>query len=358
MKRVAFVVNGEFASAMGQRARAFAQRLPDRFDIRTMYRTGGKLSAIGRLVGEMRAFRPHTIYVFDMSLSGVLAATVVHLVRRTPVLIDTGDAIYELAKAIGRGRAGRFATLALEWHSLKLARRMVVRGRGHVDLLAARGIPSDWLPDGVETDLFTPDGDGQLPGIPGRDRPLVVGVLGSTIWNPRTRSCYGLELLEMLRLLPGLPVRGLIVGGGSGLVRLRELAEEWGIADRVDTVGPKPYLELPQWIRRMDIALSTQTDDIPGSVRTTGKLPLYLSCGRYIMASRVGEAARILPAEMLVDFHGVSDPDYAGRLAARVRSIVERPQSLSRGADSRSLAETWFDYSRLARTLAGILDAH
>jgi hypothetical protein len=67
----------------------------------------------------------------------------------------------------------------------------------------------------------------------------------------------------------------------------------------------------------MDICLSTQTNDVVGWVRTTGKLPLYLAAGRYVLASRVGEAARVLPEEMLVD--GMDPSQW---VAAALRTVV------------------------------------
>jgi glycosyltransferase involved in cell wall biosynthesis len=82
---------------------------------------------------------------------------------------------------------------------------------------------------------------------------------------------------------------------------LKARCQELGIEGLVEFAGRVPYAELPGWLHRMDICLSMQTNDVVGWVRTTGKLPLYLAAGRFVLASRVGEAARVLPEEMLVD---------------------------------------------------------
>ena len=84
--------------------------------------------------------------------------------------------------------------------------------------------------------------------------------------------------------------------------------------------GRRPLTELPALLAACDICLSTQTNDVPGNVRTTGKLPLYLACGRYILASNVGEAARVLPPEMLVPYDEQTPP--AAKPAAPVAPVL------------------------------------
>ena len=105
-----------------------------------------------------------------------------------------------------------------------------------------------------------------------------------------------------------------------------------GVEDRIVFAGRRPLAELPEILSACDVCLSTQTNDIPGNVRTTGKLPLYLACGRYVLASRVGEAARVLPGEMLVPYEGTVDKEYPSRLAERVRALAAAPSRLSLGA--------------------------
>jgi hypothetical protein len=91
--------------------------------------------------------------------------------------------------------------------------------------------------------------------------------------------------------------------------------------------GRIPYDDVPLYLRMMDIALSTQTNNLPGQVRTTGKLPEYMAAERFILASRVGEAALLLPEVMLVDYEGELDSAYPSRLAQRIR-LLHRHRSL------------------------------
>jgi glycosyltransferase involved in cell wall biosynthesis len=147
----------------------------------------------------------------------------------------------------------------------------------------------------------------------------------------------------------------VFVGDGSGIAHLKAACLEKGIESRILFLGRQPYERLPALLKVMDVCLSTQTNDVPGRVRTTGKLPLYLAAGRYVLASRVGEAARILPEEMLVDYVGVVDRDYPRRLAQRIEWLLDHPEDLGLASGNRRLAAEHFDYGILVRRLEALL---
>ena len=176
------------------------------------------------------------------------------------------------------------------------------------------------------------------------------------MWSPRLGICYGLGgSVEVVNRLRDLPVKGVMIGGGSGIAHLRERAEGYGIADRIVFLDYVPYTDLPRYLSIVDVCLSTQTNDAVGQVRTTGKLPLYLAAGRYILASRVGEAALVLDDEMLVPYEGVVDREYPTRIAERVRAIVADPSVLRRGERNVEVARERFDYDVLAERLRRVL---
>jgi glycosyltransferase involved in cell wall biosynthesis len=354
---VAFIINGGPDSAMAERARAFATRLADRFDGRVIFRTGGKLTAAARMFRQLIALRPDACYVLDVAASGVAAAGLYKHVSGTPFVLDTGDAVVELARALGRGRVATAATSGLEAYALRFAGAVVVRGRYHQQLLARRGVCAEFIPDGVDVDAFTPPDD-----APANDptRPLTIGVLGNSIWVPARQTCYGWELVELIRLLRGQllrPVRGVLIGGGNGVEILRRRCAQYGLSEFVEFTGHVPHAELPARLRMIDICLSTQTNDVIGQVRTTGKLPLYLAAGRFVLASNVGEAARVLPPEMLVDFEGESDPAYPAKLAARVTELLATRAHFGHQPACVKLASEHFDYHLLTPRVSAILSA-
>ena len=378
MTRVAFIINGSPQSAMGYRARALAKPLRDRFDIQLAYRGGNRVAALLRFVKFLAGSRPHLTYVFDMSYSGVLAAWFHRLLFRNRLVIETGDAIYELMRSTGnRGRLGLSLTRLLENFSLRTADGIVVRSRNHQQLLEQRGIPADVVQDGVDTAEFRRQDVVELRRQHGLEGALVIGLVGSSIWSEKLGMCYGWELIELLRLLPDAPgddtdgtndtegtsgtegakrVIGVIIGDGSGIPHLKARSREHGIEHRVRFLGRLPHEQLPRYLNLIDVCLSTQTNDAVGQVRTSGKLPEYLATGRYVLASEVGEAARVLPAQMLVPYDGVQDWNYPKKLAERVSAIMAQPERLADGARNIAVAEEHFEYVKLAARLGDVIE--
>jgi glycosyltransferase involved in cell wall biosynthesis len=268
------------------------------------------------------------------------------------MVVDTGDAIYELSRSSGeRGPLGLWLTKLLERFALSVSSRIVVRSHGHQELLAMRGIMCDVIPDGVDISQFCPRPQPGLRREHNLEGSTVIGIMGSLMWNRRLQMCYGWELLEVIDKLRDRPVKGVIIGDGSGLPELKRQCAVRRLEERIVFMGRIPYDDLPPYLNLMDICLSTQTNDIVGQVRTTGKLPLYLACGRFVLASAVGEAARVLPPDMLVPYNGTKDCDYPDRLAGRVQSLLEAPDRLQQREASVGIAQAHFDYDVLAARL-------
>ena len=141
----------------------------------------------------------------------------------------------------------------------------------------------------------------------------------------------------------------------DGIPHLRERARALDVDHRLRFVGRQPFETLPDWLSACDVCLSTQTNDLVGQVRTTGKLPLYMANGRYVLASRVGEARRVLPDEMLVEYDGTVDRAYPARLAARLRLLSQERERLSAGLALVDVARREFDYAILAERADALL---
>jgi glycosyltransferase involved in cell wall biosynthesis len=347
---VMILVNGGEDSALGERARWIARAAGPTAAI--VYRTGGRARAVAAFVGRVQGARPRIVYVVDTSIATVLASA---WARRSGarVVLDTGDATAALTRATGRlGLLGALAAPAFERAAYRLATTVVVRseelGR-HVRSLVER--PVIVVPDGYDPALV--DGGGgeghrQRWAVGGR---LVVGVLGSAHWNARRRWCYGRDVVEAVAAARRTDVVGVLLVRGDGLPRLRALAEARGVRERVIVAEPGDARLAWQQLAAVDVALSTQTNDTVGRVRTTGKLVQYMAAGRFILASRVGAAAALLPDEMLVDYHGAWDEGYFARLAARLDELPDRRALAERGGRLRAAAEP-FAYPRLVETLS------
>jgi glycosyltransferase involved in cell wall biosynthesis len=355
--KIAFVVNGTPQSAMGHRAHALAERLPAGYELRVFHRVGPKALAVARLLVGLLRFGPQVCYVFDMGYSGVGAASLFKFLTGGRLVIETGDAIAQLATALDRGPLGVSLTRCLEACALRVADRIVVRGSFHQELLRRTGVRADVIQDGVETDRFRPLPGDELRARFGLDGVLTIGLVGSSVWSKRRETCYGWDLVEVIRLLRDRPIAGVMIGDGSGIPVLRERCRRYGIDDKVRFLGHVPYEQLPHRLHLIDVCLSTQTNNLAGRVRTTGKLPLYLACGRYVLASRVGEASLVLPEEMLVHYDGSFDPHYPHKLAERVGRLLDDRTLLRRGLENVATARCRFDYAVLAERVWQVVEA-
>lgn len=354
---IAFIVNGGYDSAMGQRARAMAACLKERYDIRLAYRAGNRVVAVSSFLGFLVRAKPRAVYVFDMGYSGVLGAWAYKTIFRRRMIVETGDVIYELMRSTGnRGPVGLWLTRWLERFSLRVSDAVVVRGRLHQQWLSGLGISAEVVQDGVDTAEFAPQKVEELRLHLELEGVLTVGLVGSSVWSEKQRMCYGWELVEALRLLKSAPVKGVVIGDGSGIKHLKARCREYGIEDKILFLGFVPYRQLPRYLNLIDVCLSTQTNDLVGQVRTSGKLPLYLAAGRYVLASEVGEAAFVLDREMLVQYEGVKDEEYPRRLVERIRTILSCPELLNRSAGNIALAKEHFEYSRLAARVGNLIE--
>jgi len=355
---VAFVVSGDRESAMGVRAGELASRLQPDYEIHIVYRTRQKLISIFSIFTSLMGLRPDVTYVFDISYAAVLSAACFRLIFRNCLIIETGDAIVELVRSTGsRGRFGLWMTQLLEAVTFRCADRIVVRGSFHKEWLSRRGIEADVIQDGVDTRNFAPLDVATLRQQYGLAGFLTVGLIGTSIWSEKLQMCYGWELLEVLRLLKDKPVKGVMIGSGSGVVHLKALSREYGIEDKVVFLGRVRYQELARYLNLIDVCLSTQTNNLVGQVRTTGKLPLYLAGGRYILASKVGEAAIVLKNEMLVEYRGVKDQGYPRKLKERIEALLDHPEKTTFRADNIALAKKHFDYAILAERMKQVIRA-
>jgi len=318
-----------------------------------------EFDAGGGLRGAWAAFREtlaasraqDLIWLLSQHPARLAAARLGRALFGTPFIVDTGDLLEESERTAGRGALRCAVTRVVEWASVRLPDAVVVRGSRHADLLTGAGVPRVMLiPDGVECDAFARgDGAAGRHAI-GAYGSTVVGVVSTIGLEPRLGlPSPGWDVVECVARLPDHDLIGLVVGDGSGLGALRDLAERRGVAARMRFVGRQPEATLPDWLAAMDVFLHTALNNRMSQVRTTGKLPLLLAAGRAAVVSKVGEAARVLAGTgMLLDFEGTPE-EYAAALAARVRTLIEE-RAFERWREAGpAIARREFDYALLSR---------
>jgi glycosyltransferase involved in cell wall biosynthesis len=355
--KLIFFVNGSEVSAAGVRAKMFAKRLPSEWKVHFNYRPAKKWKGIVSFIQSALRFQPDVIYVMDTAYSGVLAGCIAKKLTGCKLVTDTGDVAYELAKSKGTYSAIQLKLIHwVEQMAIKNSDCLVVRGSYHKNLLESQGIQNIvFVPDGVDLNETGPVDPTALRAELRLENNLVVGLVGTMSWSQRHQMCYGWDVIEALGLLKDLPVKALLVGDGEGRSILEHRAQQLGVSNRVVFAGQVPYDNLSTYLSAMDVCVSTQSNDLVGMVRTTGKLPLYLAYGKYVIATNVGEASRVLPnVGGLLPYNGVQDDTHPPRLAERLRKLLEEPELLSTSEKARQVARNNFDYDMLAKRIENL----
>ncbi len=358
-RRLLFFVNGSHASAAAVRAQLFANRFDDNWEIRFCYRPARKWQGILPFIQAALSFHPQLIYVIDTAYTGVLSGFAAKKILGCKLVIDSGDVAYELAKSTGNYGKSQLALInGVEQLALHHADHFVVRGSFHQELLSQQGIKNvEFIPDGVEVERAEIVDASNFKKSLGLEHYLIVGLVGSMEWSERYQMCYGWDVVEAMGMLKDEPIAALLIGDGNGKAILEERAKALGVSDRVKFVGRIPYEQLSTYICAIDACISTQSNDVVGMVRTTGKLPLYLAHGRYVIATDVGEAKKVLPnVGWLLPYQGVRDNLYPQRLAEHLRLLLQEPQRLQITAKAMQVAKENFDYDLLGQRVISMCE--
>lgn len=356
-------------SWMGQRARGLARYLGPDIRVTEYYQDTAGWRGKWRCFRELlRAGRNlDVLYLISMHPVRLLAGWLCRRLFGTKIVVDTGDHMYEEAKTRGDSR-WRCRLVAL-WEAvgLRVPDALVVRGSYHQELLCQQGFNNvTFIPDGVDCSDFHPREERNSHklreelGLAGK---VIVGLLSGIAWEPHLRiPSPGWDLVACLARLRDLPLHGLVVGDGPGLLRLQELCRDQALANRVTFLGRVPYDRVPDYLGAMDIFLHTALNNPMSRVRTTGKLPVLLAAGCTALVSAVGEAHRVLnDTGMLLPFDG-SLEEYAEALARKVRQLVETGNFQEYRKVGPDIARSEFDYQvlspRLDRLLRQLASVH
>jgi D-inositol-3-phosphate glycosyltransferase len=222
--------------------------------------------------------------------------------------------------------------------------RVIATCADEVFELARQGAPRRRIrvvPSGVDTAAFTPDG----PALPRESRPRLVTV-------GRLVRRKGVD--ETVAALALVPEAELVVAGGSGpddpdRRRLRALAAQYGVAERLRFLGALPRERVPELLRSADAVVCVPWYEPFGIV------PLEaMACARPVVASAVGGLA-----DTVVDgVTGVHVPPRRPReLAAALRGLLGSPVlTKAYGVAGRDRVLARYGWDRIAAATADVYD--
>jgi glycosyltransferase involved in cell wall biosynthesis len=175
--------------------------------------------------------------------------------------------------------------------------------------LVAMGVPAERIvvvPCGVDLSLFRPDG----PIARRNDRPRVLSI-GRMVPRKGVNT-----VVRAMREVPGAE---LVIAGGAPdddeIARLRALAADYGLSDRVRLIGSVARADVPALMRSADVLVTVPWYE------PFGMVPLEaLACGVPVVASAVGGHLDT------VDGAGLLVPSRRPRaLALALRDLLGRP---------------------------------
>jgi phosphatidylinositol alpha-1,6-mannosyltransferase len=216
-----------------------------------------------------------------------------------------------------------------------------------------KGATLEWLPSGVDTDVFHP-GAGREDvrrRLALADRPVVVCV--SRLVPRKGQDVLIRALPEVRRRVPGAAL--LLVGGGPDMPRLQRLAAETGMADHVRFTGSVPWQELPAHYAAGDVfAMPCRTR--LGGIDVEGLGIVFLEAAATGLPVVAGDSGGAPDTVREGETGHVVDGRDVTAVAARVGDLLEDPRrAAAMGAKGRAWVESEWRWDVLATRLRGLL---
>ncbi len=297
-----------------------------------------------RVAADWRAGGPPDVVHAHFWMSG-LAAVTAGRAFDVPVVLT-----YHALGSVKRRYQGAADTsparrIGYERRLGRVVDQVVVQCQDEIRELNRIGVPRTAMalvPSGVDIDRFRPDGPAEPKGH--RPRLLTVG---------RLVERKGFE--DVIAALPSIPEAELVVIGGNHgdepyAARLRHLAAQLGVADRVRLTGPVAAADMPRWYRSADLLVTAPWYE------PFGLTPLEaMACGVPVVASAVGGLADTVVAGVTGDLVPARNPRALG-LAVR-RLLGDRMQRLSYAAASADRARQSYAWDRIALRLTALYES-
>ncbi|GAA3454100.1 glycosyltransferase [Dactylosporangium matsuzakiense] len=231
--------------------------------------------------------------------------------------------------------------IGFERHIGRHVDRVVAQCRDEARELTRLGVPRSRLalvPSGVDLDRFTPDG----PAVtlsPAHHHIVSVG-----------RLVERKGFAELIRALPFVPRAACHILGGPGdaeAARLRHIAEECGVADRVHLEGQVPADAMPAWYRAADVVAAVPWYE------PFGLTPLEaMACGRPVVATAVGGLLDTVVDNVTGELVPARDPHALGHALRRLLDDPMRRLGYASAALDR--ARTRYSWQRTAAQLSAL----
>lgn len=193
--------------------------------------------------------------------------------------------------------------------------------------------------------------DLRAPGaLRGRDREPWIAYSGSLAQR------HGVDLaVTALSLLaeefPSLRFR--VIGEGPASGSIRQLAEALGVADRVDLCGFVPHEQVPAVLAGAAAGISSQREDIFGSLVFSMKVAEYVALGLPVICSRTATMRYYFADDELLYFQPGNPED----LARAIRELLADPGAAAERAARSQVRLGKLNWPAQKRTLVAAVES-
>ncbi|MEO5896525.1 MAG: glycosyltransferase family 4 protein, partial [Vicinamibacterales bacterium] len=294
---------------------------------------------LSAIVGGLFVPKPDVIYVWHPPLSIGVAAWAVSRLRRAPFVYDVQDIWPESAVLSGVVKPGRLygMMMGLERFVYRRADHLLVVTAGAKENLVAKGVPREKITvfyPWADEDLFSQADTGVARGIRQQhdwgDKFIVLfaGNLGLV---------QGLDtaLTAMKRLPRESRARLVLLGDGSDAGRLRRIAAELDLGERVQFIDRRPISEMPAFLAAADVLFVHVRASALSSLILPSKTLTYMASGRPVLAGAIGAAADLIEQAGAGVTVPPDDPDALAHAIVRLEGTPEEERS-AMGRNGRS----------------------
>jgi glycosyltransferase involved in cell wall biosynthesis len=306
-----------------------------------------KARSAWRVLRGLLSDRPDLVVIEGTGIAGGLAVMLARLAARVPYVVSSGDAV---GPYVGlRSRCLAPAAAAYERLLCRLSAGFIGWSPYLVGRALTLGAPRAMTAAGWSAPARPEERRARREELGIAADAIVFGLVGSLEWNPRHGYCYGLELVRAVLDAERSEVCALIVGDGSGLEKLREVAGA-ELGRRVLLPGRVPHDQVAGYLAALDAASLPQSVDAVGSFRYTTKISEYLGAGLPVVTGQI-PLAYDLDGGWVWRLAGEApwDPRYVAELAELMRTVTAGELEERRRAVPTALPE--FDRARQRRAV-------
>jgi len=240
------------------------------------------------------ARRPNVVYAYHPPLTVGVAAALIRMFRRVPVIYDIQDMWPDTLRATGmfsNERALKVVSRVCDWVYRRMD-QLVVLSPGFKNMLIERGVPEskieliyNWC---AEDSLNAPVGGlpSAFPG-PGTFRILFAGNMG------KAQALEAVISAAQLLQQKAAAVTFVFLGGGVDVMRLQQLVSDSAL-NNVTFLPAVPMAEVGSYLHAADALLVHLKRDPLFAITIPSKTQAYMAVGKPILMAVDGDAADLL----------------------------------------------------------------